>query len=76
MHDCVAKNGQYIATYVVEMLIKFIFVTGFEKAGFHAHNSSTHFSPSHGSVHTHINKQFRQVLVLNVAQNAFAVACF
>ena len=60
---------------LVEMLIKFIFVTEFEKAGFHAHNK-THFSLSRSSVHVHINKQFRQVLVLNFAQDAFAVACF
>ena len=62
-------------SYIVEMLIKFIFVIEFEKAGFHAHNK-THFSLSQNSVHVYINKQFRQVLVLNVAQDAFAVACF
>ena len=50
-----------------------LFVTRFEKSGFHAHNK-THFS--HQTIAVHIDWQFKQVLMLKVAWANFAVACF
>ena len=51
------------------------YVTGFEKSWLpHTHKSITHFH--HQTIAVHINQQFSQVLMLKVAQAAFAVACF
>ena len=46
------------------------------KAGFHAHNSKTHISPSNDACILYINYPFSQVLVLKISQAVFAVACF
>ena len=43
-------------------------------AAFHAHNSKAHFH--HQMIAAHSTWQFSQILVLKVAQGAFAVACF
>ena len=44
------------------------------KAGFHTLNTRHTFH--HQMIAVHVNKQFKQVLVLKFAQVAFALACF
>ena len=78
--------GQIRATWQSSLcIIKFIghvihinysHVTRFKKIPpyTHTHNSKTHFH--HKMIAVHINQQVRPLLVLKVAQAAFAVACF
>ena len=64
--------GESCLLYLLVISLLLTIVTGSENVSFHAYNRKIHFSLSKIAIHT--NEQFRQVVVLIVAQAAFAVA--